>query len=136
MRRTTQEGEDNTMQCSVHAERATDSEAQEFSKCLPAFRPKLSDRVINIGQMEKALVHSSPSSASVLLPVASTSTDAAEARKPGQGFVSQDLPVAKGYSRVASTSTLGFCNPRIQFDGPRRQIAGTSHVPDRRGFEA
>src|SRR5215469_4960794 len=28
MRRTTQHGEDNTMQCSVHAERATDSEAE------------------------------------------------------------------------------------------------------------
>jgi len=40
MRRTTQEGEDNTMQCSVHAERATDSEAQEFSKRLIASRPK------------------------------------------------------------------------------------------------
>jgi hypothetical protein len=39
MRRTTQYGEDNTMQCSAHAERATDSEAQEFSNRLVASRP-------------------------------------------------------------------------------------------------
>jgi hypothetical protein len=38
--------------------------------------------------MEKALVHSSPSSASILLPAASTSTDAAEAPETVEGFVS------------------------------------------------
>jgi hypothetical protein len=87
---------DNTMQCSMHADRATDSEAKKFSKRLIAFRPKPSDRVINIGQMEKALVHSSPSSASILLPAASTSTDRKRcSRSRGKGFVHQDLPVAK-----------------------------------------
>jgi hypothetical protein len=53
-----QHGEDNTMQCAVHAEPATDSEAQEFSKRLIASRQKPWDRVINAGQPEKALVHS------------------------------------------------------------------------------
>ena len=119
MRRTTQEGEDNTMQCSVHAERATDSEAQEFSKCLPAFRPKLSDRVINIGQMEKALVHSSPSSASILPAVASTSTDAAEAQETGaRASSSRTSLLRKGYSTFASLSTWGSA-PVIRKQGNR-----------------
>ena len=48
--------------------------------------------------MEKALVHSSPSSASILL-IGGVNLDRSRAvqpkpRKPGQGFVSQDLPVA------------------------------------------
>ena len=68
--------------------------------------------MINIGQMEKALVHSSPSSASNLLPAASTSTNAAEAQ--GQGFVSQDLPVTKRLFAGDLDVNFGFLQPAHQ----------------------
>jgi hypothetical protein len=62
--------------------------------------------------MQKALVHSQPSSASILLPAASTSTDRERcSRSPGnrgKGFVLQDLPVAKGLSEDGSHVNSGF----------------------------
>jgi hypothetical protein len=62
--------------------------------------------------MEKPLVHSSPSSALILLPAASTSTDAANAPGNRRKALSPRTPLLpKGYLRVAGTSTLGFCNP-------------------------
>ena len=67
-----------------------------------------------VEQMEKALVHSSPSSASILLPAVSASTDAAEAQETVQGFVSQDLPVAGRLFADDPLRQLGFCNPHIQ----------------------
>ena len=56
--------------------------------------------------MEKAPVHSSPSSASILLPAVSTSTD--EAQETGQGFVSQDLPVTKRLFAGGIDVNFGF----------------------------
>jgi hypothetical protein len=64
--------------------------------------------------MEKALVHSSPSSTSILLPVASASTNAAKPRKPWQGVISQGLPVADRLFADDLYVNWGFCNPHIQ----------------------
>ena len=93
---------------------------------------------VRVGQMQKALVHSWPFSASILLPAASTSTDAAEAQETVARLRHPGPPChQEAYSRVASTSTLGICNPRAPVGGPRLQITGTSRGPDRRdtGFE-
>jgi hypothetical protein len=85
---------------------------------------------VMVGQLEKALVHSSPSSASILLPVASTSTDRKRlSRSPGnRGKASSPRTSLspRGYSRVASRSTLGICNPRIQSAG----LVVKSQLPD------
>ena len=62
--------------------------------------------------MQKALVHSQSSSASILLPAVSTSTDRERcSRSPGsrgKGFVLQDLPVAKGLFEDGSRVNSGF----------------------------
>ena len=81
--------------------------------------------------MQKALV---PSSASVLLPVASTPTDRERcSRSPGnrgKGFVLQDLPVAKRLFADGSLVNLRFCGTVVE----RQEPAG-HHDRHGTGFE-
>jgi hypothetical protein len=77
--------------------------------------------------MQKALVHSQPSSASILLPAASTSTDRERcSRSPGnrgKGFVLQDLPVAKGLFENGSHVNSGFLHLVFVGNQPSSLIA-------------
>jgi hypothetical protein len=64
-----------------------------------------------VGEMQKALVYSSPSSASVLLPAASTSADrdrCSRSQETGASFASQDPPVAKRLFGNGSHVNSGF----------------------------
>ena len=89
--------------------------------------------MVNIGQMEKAPVHSSPSSASILLPVASASTDLAEAQETVARLYLPGPPCRRQIIRgwhLRQLQVSVTCGP---VGGPRRQIAGTTRGPDRRG---
>src|SRR5215467_5265500 len=86
---------------------------------------------VMVGQIEKALVHSKPSSASILLPAVSASTDVAEAQEtvarrylPGPPCRRQ---IIRGW-HLRQLQVSVTCGP---VGGPRRQIAATSRGPDR-----